>query len=243
MAGDASKRVGIGIKGLDELIQGGVPRGSFTVISGGPGTGKSIFGMQYLVNGARNGEKGLFISAEQPENDIIEQAAQFGWDLQKMKGTLDIVAVNTEDLSEINAVNTIRELLDGQQYSRLVIDSLSSFIYSPSTPLRILTGASKGIDPSVMSDVRRANVMLLIDMAKRTGITALGLAQKIEGTAGETSDMVSEFKGDGLINLALTSIGSEENRTIQIKKMRKTKLNSIPYKFEFYENGIEVIQQ
>jgi len=56
------KRIKTGIPGLDELVGGGLPAGSCNLISGGPGTGKTIFGLQYLFNGAENDEAGMYLS-------------------------------------------------------------------------------------------------------------------------------------------------------------------------------------
>ncbi|HLC65734.1 MAG TPA: ATPase domain-containing protein [Candidatus Nanoarchaeia archaeon] len=75
------KRIKTGIKGFDELVQGGFPEGSSTLITGSPGTGKSIFGLQYIYNGAiKYKERGLYLTFEQRKTDMMNQAVQFGWD-------------------------------------------------------------------------------------------------------------------------------------------------------------------
>jgi KaiC/GvpD/RAD55 family RecA-like ATPase len=84
----------------------------------------------------------------------------------------------------------------------------------------------------------RANAAILIDIVKQTGMTSLGLAQKVEGMPGETVDIVSEFKGDGLITLKSVAVGKTLNRTLEIKKLRKTKIDGIPHAFEFTKEGI-----
>jgi len=79
-----TNRIKTGITGFDELIDGGIPQGSFVVVTGGPGTGKTILASQFLANGVmKYDEKGLFISVEQPSEDIVAQAKQFGWDFDK----------------------------------------------------------------------------------------------------------------------------------------------------------------
>src|SRR3970040_1026504 len=70
-----------GIDGLDELLGGGVPRGHTITILGSFGTGKTTFGIQFLVQGLINREKGIFISLEEDVDSIVASAAAFGWDL------------------------------------------------------------------------------------------------------------------------------------------------------------------
>ena len=72
------ERVATGIKGFDELIEGGFPKGSSILITGPPGSGKSIFSMQYLYNGAMNGENGIYVYMDSPIDFLKEQARQFG---------------------------------------------------------------------------------------------------------------------------------------------------------------------
>lgn len=234
-----------GISGLDRLIGGGYPKGSFVVVSGGPGTGKTIVGCQFLYEGASSGEKCLCINVEQSEKDIISQALQFGWDFETLKksGKLDILTLTTDSLSEVAVVDRIRTILKDKKYQRIVIDSLTSFAYTPSSSLKTTIEAiNYKMDAMTMNEIRRANISALIDFIKSTEITTIGLAHKIDGF-GDTLDMISEFKGDGLIVLSLTSVGSSEDRTIHIKKMRKTKLNAVPYNFEFSETGIVIKEE
>ncbi|HSR12179.1 MAG TPA: circadian clock protein KaiC [Thermodesulfobacteriota bacterium] len=73
-----------GIDGFDEITRGGLPRGRTTLVVGGPGSGKTIFALQTLFNGARSGEPGIFVAFEEKSAQIMQNAASFGWDLEKM---------------------------------------------------------------------------------------------------------------------------------------------------------------
>src|ERR1700749_675586 len=70
-----------GIDGLDSITAGGFPRGRSTLICGGPGCGKTLFGMQFLVNGAAMGEPGVAITFEESGEDLAENVASLGVDL------------------------------------------------------------------------------------------------------------------------------------------------------------------
>ena len=86
--------------------------------------------------------------------------------------------------------------------------------------------------------MNKSNITNFIDFIKQRNITTIGIAQKIEGMPGDTLDNISEFKADGLVVMNYAAIGSNLNRTIQIKKLRKTRIDGIPHNFDFSENGI-----
>ncbi|OYT58313.1 hypothetical protein B6U70_00935 [Euryarchaeota archaeon ex4484_162] len=235
-------RIKTGIPGLDELIQGGFPRGSFINLAGGPGVGKTIFASQFLAEGIKNGEKGLFITVEQTADEISAQAKQFGWDFDKWEneGKLKIVSLDPQRLFEIRALDELKILIENNRYDRIVIDSITSFVSSPISPATIADFTDKGIQPYTFMELRRANVALLINLMKQHGITTLGISQKIEGIPGETIETSTEFKSDGLIVLNANAIGKILNRTLQIKKLRKTQIDGIPHNFDFTDKGISL---
>src|SRR3954470_8364207 len=77
-----------GIQGFDEISCGGVPRERTTLVMGGPGCGKTGFGLQTLVNGATGtNEAGLFVAFEESTRQIVANAATFGWDLAALEGS------------------------------------------------------------------------------------------------------------------------------------------------------------
>ena len=76
-----SKRIPTGIGDLDLLIEGGLRKGKTYLVVGEPGTGKSIFGLQFLMQGLGQKEKGLYVVIDEKPTDVIEQAVSLGWDL------------------------------------------------------------------------------------------------------------------------------------------------------------------
>ena len=78
----APTKASTGIIGLDEMTGGGLPRGRTTLLVGGPGSGKTILALQFLVNGAEKaGEPGIFVAFEETPKRIVGNALGFGWDL------------------------------------------------------------------------------------------------------------------------------------------------------------------
>lgn len=75
-----------GIAGFDELVGGGLPRGSTTLVLGGPGSGKTLFALEVLVNGAQKwGEPGIFVAFEERGGKVIANASSFGWNLRALQ--------------------------------------------------------------------------------------------------------------------------------------------------------------
>jgi circadian clock protein KaiC len=82
----ALKKAPSGITGFDEITGGGLPRGRTTLLLGGPGSGKTVFSLQYLVNGARiYGEPGIFVAFEETSKRILANAESFDWKLAQLQ--------------------------------------------------------------------------------------------------------------------------------------------------------------
>jgi len=94
-----------GIQGLDEITGGGLPTGRPTLVSGGAGSGKTMFGLEFLVRGATQyGEPGVFVSFEETIPDLTQNAASLGFDLSRLvaekKLFLDHVHISRNEIAE-----------------------------------------------------------------------------------------------------------------------------------------------
>src|SRR5580658_10430125 len=75
-----------GITGFDEITGGGLPRGRTTLLIGGPGSGKTVFALHYLINGARKyGERGIFVAFEETAERITANAESFNWQFGQLR--------------------------------------------------------------------------------------------------------------------------------------------------------------
>src|SRR5690554_6320820 len=106
-----SERVSTGVVGLDEILEGGLRRGSCTLLEGVPGTGKTTVGLRFLHHGALDeGEPGIAITFEQFPEQMIDDAAQFGWDIRDLeqRGLMRIMCTSPDvfldQLSEVGGV-------------------------------------------------------------------------------------------------------------------------------------------
>src|SRR5277367_1513235 len=81
------------ISGLDEVLEGGLPRGRTTLASGGPGSGKTVLGLEFLSAGASAGEPGVFVTLEKRAADVRKNARSMGWDLAAFEKTGKVAIV------------------------------------------------------------------------------------------------------------------------------------------------------
>ena len=75
------KRISTGIPSFDGLIEGGIPEGFIAIVTGPPGTGKTTFSLQFLMEGVRNNERCIFFSFEETAEQLIKQTIRFGWNI------------------------------------------------------------------------------------------------------------------------------------------------------------------
>ena len=129
------KRVKTGVPGLDELIEGGFPEGSSILVSGGPGTGKSIFCMEYLYNGAKDyGDAGLYATLEEGPHNLWWNMQRFNWDLLSLEkeNKLKIIKFDPDLSNRENLEEQVLQIVDKAKEMgarRLVIDSITAFSF------------------------------------------------------------------------------------------------------------------
>ncbi|MBW4053499.1 MAG: AAA family ATPase, partial [Proteobacteria bacterium] len=123
------RRVSTGIRGLDELMGGGIPEGDSLLFAGPSGSGKSVLGSQFIAEGLRRGEPGVVTVFEEIPSEYTERAARFGFDFDtpQREGKLRIIYLRPLDLSVDETVHEIVNAVREIGCKRLVIDSLVGF--------------------------------------------------------------------------------------------------------------------
>ncbi|MFH1682680.1 MAG: ATPase domain-containing protein [Candidatus Woesearchaeota archaeon] len=244
------KRTKTGIEGFDKLVQGGFPQGFTVLLIGTPGTGKTLFALEYLVNGAgKYKEKSMFVSFEQNLTEVREQAKGVGLDLISLekKGTLTLLAYPIHKLTA-ESVDEIKQIVKKKKIKRLVIDSLSTLAVNAPIHLPIQDVALKDVmddkvffSPPILGDfmIRRFISSFLFDL-KETGCTTIVTAEAPEKGEFMTRDTVSEFTCDGILLLTFESMGGEYSRSLLVRKMRGTKNDEDVHPLEISKEGIVI---
>ncbi len=217
------ERVPTGIPGLDDLIEGGVPKGSATLVSGGPGTGKTIFLSQFVREGLNRGENCLFVTLEESPEEIKGDVAVFGWDFDKYEknGQLRIEYFDPFELGDL--AGRIGDLIRVNNYTRVSIDSTALF----------------GMYVNDLYKIRKMLYKLIEDI-KRTEATVLLSTEIVEGSNSLSRFGVEEFVCDGIIVLYYMGLGEGVFRNIEIRKMRRTNHRNGTFPMEITPNGIVV---
>jgi len=234
------ERLATNIKGFDSLVEGGLPKGSITLISGNPGTCKSIFCMQTAFSAATNGTPALYVSFEQAEKDIIEQLNQVGFKASDLKN-LKIMRLEPEDPDVMTKIIDSAKALKA---GLVVVDSLASLTSGPSKPIAQNFTATQILDsvipvPLDSDSLSRLKVKMIFDAIKQTKATAILTSEIIKGQEGYSRDTLSEFLCDGIIVLHAVE-GEDSYRTLNIPKMRLTKQKMGVYSFEVGKKGFVV---
>ncbi len=225
-------RIESGIKNLDKLVEGGFVKNSVYLTAGQTGTGKTIFGIQYLLHGLRLGENCLYISLEQPIDDVLSDMEKFGWkeELKKYidQGKLIVHYSPPSSISELKEITN--NLVKKNRAKRFVLDSLSV--------------ATMGWKESSMDIGKiRSNIFSYIQGLKNLDITSLLIAEIPENEIKALSRFgFEEFIVDGVIILHyLEYAAGGTPRSLIIRKMRRTAHGNDIYPFEISKSGIKIL--
>lgn len=211
-------RVGIaksptGIRGLDEITGGGLPRGRATLVTGGPGCGKSVFSLQTLVHGAREqSEPGIFVAFEESAQRILANAASFGWDLPALQRkklffidaqpSFDVIDTGGADLQGLLAALDARVAQMGAK--RIVLDSLDVLL------------SWVGDGAGAQREIARLNEWLLTrDITVVMTANALSSSEQVRGAL----DFLP-FVADCVISLRHRDVEGFSQRSVRIHKYR-----------------------
>jgi circadian clock protein KaiC len=220
---DESKRIKTEIKGLDNLIGGGLIPGSVMLITGKAGAGKTIFCAQYIYNGAVAGEPGLFITTEETPEKIRKDVFNFGWDISELEKEKKFVILEMGPmrLAEMEAV--IKEAKKKYKIQRCVIDSLSVFALYFEKPF-----------------AARKRLYSIFKVLTDLSITTIVTAEIPEDSEKLSRLGLAEFMGDGVIVLQYLPMGREFKRALQVRKMRMSDHSKNIHPFRITKKGIEV---
>jgi len=225
---------------------GGFPHGSVTLISGTPGTCKTIVCFQYIVEGLKKGEKCLYLTSDERVDSLIYQAKELNFDFQS---AIDINQLKLLylDLDKWDVHKTMADEIKSGEYSRIVLDSLTPVsevpVWLTNQGAEIIpsdqSGGERNIFPVDSTQAIRIHLRRLMSILEEDNCTTLVTSEIPEGSRCLSRDSISEFLVDGILLLDLDT--TMDRRKLTIRKMRGTKHTLKPQNIEILDGGIKIV--
>lgn len=222
-----------GIQGLDEITQGGLPKGRPTLICGSAGCGKTLLAMEFLVRGAvQYNEPGVFLAFEENAEELSKNVTSLGFDLddltKKKKIVIDYVYIERSEIEDTGAYDLeglfvrLDHAIKSVGAKRVVVDSIEA----------LFSGLSN-------HDILRAELRRLFRWLKEKGVTAIITGEKGEGTL--TRHGLEEYVADCVIMLDHRVTEQISTRRLRIVKYRGSLHGTNEYPFLIDETGFSVL--
>lgn len=230
------ERVKSGIPGYDEMINGGYFRQTVNVISGESGTGKTVFGSQFLYEGAQKGEKCLCIMTTESASSLKrEMLSSFGWDFNGLEnsGLISFVDIadpelrlqKTVDMAPAELIRSFKKLIDRKieeiKPNRVFIDSVEALFLAIESPFRLKT-----LIDDLFGVLRIKNV---------TSVITVGTTFQVES--------IVEYGADSVTRLGRVVSGNNLQRSIYIAKLRGSRTINEIRVLNISDSGVRVLDQ
>jgi circadian clock protein KaiC len=221
-----------GIKGLDEILLGGLPQGRPTLVCGSAGCGKTLLGMEFLVRGAQLGEPGVCMTFEERVDDIIDNVASLGFDLPTLmaekKLRLDHVQLDRSQIEETGEYDLeglfvrLGYAIDAIGAKRVLLDTIEA----------LFAGLSN-------TAILRAELARLFNWLKDKGVTTIVTGERGDGQL--TRHGLEEYVSDCVILLDHRMSDMTFTRRLRVVKYRGSTHGTNDYPFLIDEQGISVL--
>jgi len=221
-----------GIAGFDEITLGGLPRGRPSLICGGPGCGKTLFGIEFLARGAQQfGEPGVCISFEETAEDLAQNSISLGFDLKALEHAkmlvVDYIRVDKSEITETGEYD-----LEGLFIrAGSAIDSIGA--------KRVVLDTPEALFGSLNEGILRAELNRLFQWFKNKGVTVVISGERGEGTL--TRHGIEEYVSDCVVLLDHRLQNSIVTRRLRVLKYRGSMHGTNEYPFLICQKGISVL--
>ncbi|MCG6860458.1 MAG: AAA family ATPase [Chromatiaceae bacterium] len=215
-----------GLPRLDELLSGGIPKGSATLVAGGTGVGKTLLGLHFVLEGCARGENAVIVTFQENPSQLRRLAAGFGWDLAALEadGRLELIYSSPVEIQPDIHAARVKESVDRTNACRVLIDSL------------------KDLEITATSKARyRDYVYSLVDDFKHDGVTLMLTLELTElfGAFRLSEEGISIIV-DNAILMRYVEMGGRIARAISVLKVRGSPHGKEIARFEIKERGMEI---
>jgi KaiC/GvpD/RAD55 family RecA-like ATPase len=240
-------RISTGIKGLDEVLNGGLPKGRTILVVGSPGSGKTTFAVQFLVGGAKAGEPGLYVSLDEKPERVKVDLSSFGWNLDSLEqsgkltlidasplkrpghrfaepstGRENPVSFTIPELTLPSLVRSIRRIAAEEGTQRIVIDPITSLLLRYPEEVK-----------------RRRALLYFFDTLESTGCSCL-VTSELRTAELARKFQLEEYLSQGVVLLHTMIHEGSIVRGIQVEKMRGISHDDQLRPYQITQTGIEV---
>lgn len=210
------ERIKSGVRNFDRLLGGGIPRKETILVEGAPGSGKTNLGLEFLYRGWEQGDKGLYVSFQDSENEIL-RTTTFNWDFEKAVENGDINIITFDPYRYEKIADMLRSSIKQNEAERVVLD--------PITDLDLYIGSRKD---------QRKTLLEIKDELRDLNCTTLLIAEEEESTELE------EEVADGILQMKVIRKEGELKRQMYVKKLKGTDFTHSVHKYKFDSEGLKV---
>lgn len=221
-------RLSTGVSGLDEVLHGGFLPGRTYLVRGGPGTGKTILGLHFLTAGSARGERTLFISAEEPTDQIVRDAQALHFDLEGIR-FVDLTP-GSEFFTKGQSYDVFTPAeVEREPTTRMIVDEIET-VHPERVFLEAMT-QFRYLSPDVFQYHKQ--VLSLLRFLEERGATVLFTSEGSD----VTTDEHLQFLSDGVLNLESTP---DMNRVISVNKFRGSDFEGGRHSVRLTDRGMDV---
>ncbi|MGV0024603.1 ATPase domain-containing protein [Phormidesmis priestleyi] len=216
-----------GVSELDQMLHGGIERGTITVLTGPTGVGKTSLGMQFMKAAAGRGERSVLYTFEEQVNTLLHRAKSINTPVQEMieQGTLSVVAIEPLHLSPDEFANLVRREVEQQRVRVVMIDSIS------------------GYELSVRGGSLVTHLHALCKYLQNMGVTVI-LVNESEYIIGDlrVTGIGISYLADNVVFLRYLEMGGEMRKAIGVLKKRLSNFERTLRELDITSEGIQVGQ-
>lgn len=218
-------RIKTGIINLDPLVGGGLKQNSIALVMGGAGSGKTIFALQFLLEGLRQGETCLYITFEEKKEKLYDDMRTFGWELGSYedKNKFFYLEYNPEQVKSLieEGGGSVDQIIAKYKITRVAMDSVTSFSLLYQDEL-----------------AKKEAGLALFELINKWGCTAVLTAQATDHEKNLHSTL--EFEADSIIILYNFKKNGKRERALEVLKMRGTNHTDKTLHLEITKQGLKV---